>query len=68
LAYFLLAACLARLGRLEEARRELKGGLAANPKFTIKRFLAARESDNPVYVAQYERVIEGMRTAGVPEE
>jgi TolB-like protein/class 3 adenylate cyclase len=67
LAFFFLAACLARLGRLDEARRELNAGLAANPKFTIRRFLAARESDNPVYVAQYERIAEGMRLAGAPE-
>jgi TolB-like protein/Tfp pilus assembly protein PilF len=65
--YFYLAACLAHLGRLDEARREVQAGLAVNPKFTIKRFLAARESDNPVFVAQHERVIEGMRMAGAPE-
>jgi TolB-like protein/class 3 adenylate cyclase len=65
---FFLAACLAHLGRLDEARREVTAGLAVNPKFTIGRFLAARESDNPVYVAQYKRVIEGMRMAGLPEE
>jgi hypothetical protein len=63
-----LAACLARLGPLDEARHELIVGLAVNPKFTIKRFRAIRESDNPVFVAQRERVIEGMRMAGAPEE
>ena len=65
--YFPLASCLAHLGRLDEARRELKNGLAVNPNFTIKRFHAAAESDNPVFVAQYARVAEGMRIAGVPE-
>jgi tetratricopeptide (TPR) repeat protein len=34
LAFFLLAACLAHLGRLDEARREVKAGLAVDPKFT----------------------------------
>jgi hypothetical protein len=38
-----------------------------NPKFTIRRFLAARESDNPVFVAQYGRVAEGLRMAGAPK-
>jgi TolB-like protein len=67
-AFFELAACLAHLGRLSEARQAVQAGLAMNPKFTIRRFLTARESDNPVYVAQHKRVVEGMRLAGVPEE
>ena len=67
-AYFVLASCLARLGRLDEARQELKNGLAVNPNFTIKRFHAAAESDNPVFVSQHARVAEGMRLAGAPEE
>ena len=36
-AFFYLAACLAHLGRLDEARQEVKAGLAVNPKFTIAR-------------------------------
>jgi TolB-like protein/class 3 adenylate cyclase/Tfp pilus assembly protein PilF len=66
-AFFFLAACLAHLGRLDDARQELKNGLAVNPNFTIKRFRAALESDNPVYLAQHARVAEGMRMVGVPE-
>jgi TolB-like protein len=64
---FYLAVSLAHLGRLDEARREVKAGLADNPRFTIKRYLAAACSDNAVYLAQRERIIEGMRLAGVPE-
>jgi TolB-like protein/Tfp pilus assembly protein PilF len=67
-AYFFLVACLAHLGRLDEAREELKSGLAVNPNFTIKRFQAVAESDNPVFFAQRTRVVEGMRLAGAPEE
>jgi hypothetical protein len=66
--YFILAACLAHLGWLDEARREVKAGLAINPGFTIRRFRAGAESDNTVYLAQRERIIEGMRMARVPEE
>jgi TolB-like protein len=66
-AYFYLAACLAHLGRVDEARDEVKAGLSVNPKFTIRHFLAARESDNPVFVVQHKRVVEGLRKAGVPE-
>ena len=66
-AYFYLAACLAHLGRLDEARQEVKTGLAVNPKFTIARCRAGFVSDNAVFLAQRERMIEGLRTAGVPE-
>jgi tetratricopeptide (TPR) repeat protein len=66
--FFLLASCLARLGGLGEARGEVKAGLALDPDFTVKRYRARAESDNPVYLAQRERVAEGMRMAGVPEE
>jgi cytochrome c-type biogenesis protein CcmH/NrfG len=67
LAFFLLAACLAHLGRIDEARREVKAGLAVDPKFTLGRFRAGAQSDNAVYLAQRARVAEGMRLAGVPE-
>ncbi|HEY5204454.1 MAG TPA: adenylate/guanylate cyclase domain-containing protein [Roseiarcus sp.] len=67
LAFFLLAACFAHLGRLDEASREIKAGLAVDPKFTLQRYRKGLRGDNPVYLAQRERVIEGMRKAGVPE-
>jgi TolB-like protein len=67
LVCFYFAASLAHLGRLDEARSEVKAGLAGNPRFTIKRFRGGANSDNAVYLAQRERVIEGMRKAGVPE-
>ena len=67
LAFFLLAACLAHLGRIDEARREVKAGLAVDPKFTLGRFRAGAQSDNAVYLTQRARVAEGMRLAGVPE-
>jgi TolB-like protein/class 3 adenylate cyclase len=67
-AFFYSAACLAHLGRLDEARREAQAGLALDPKFTIKRFREGVQDDNQIYLAQRERVIEGMRKAGVPEE
>jgi TolB-like protein/DNA-binding winged helix-turn-helix (wHTH) protein len=66
-AFFHLASCLAHLGLLEQARKEVEAGLALNPTFTIARFRAGMESDNPVFLAQRDRIIEGMRTAGVPE-
>jgi TolB-like protein len=68
LAHFYLASCLPHLGQLEEARSEVAAGLALNPKFSLLRYRAGAESDNAIYLAQRERVIEGMRMAGVPEE
>jgi tetratricopeptide (TPR) repeat protein len=67
LAHFWLAAALAQLGRLDEARQAIQPGLALAPGFTIARYRAGVQSDNPTYLAQRERIIEGMRKAGVPE-
>ena len=67
LAHFWLAAALAQLGRLDEARQAIQPGLALAPGFTIARYRAGVQTDNPTYLAQRERIIEGMRKAGVPE-
>jgi TolB-like protein/class 3 adenylate cyclase/Flp pilus assembly protein TadD len=66
-AHFYLAAALAHLGRLEEARSAVQAGLALSPGFTIRRFRAGAQSDNPTFLAQRERVYEGLHKAGVPE-
>jgi hypothetical protein len=60
-----LGAALANLGRTEEARAAIKAGLSLAPTFTITRVFAV--GDNPIYMAQRERIVEGMRKAGVPE-
>jgi tetratricopeptide (TPR) repeat protein len=65
---FYLSACLVHLDRLDEARVAIGAGLAVNPKFSIKRLRAFGESDNPVFLARRERMIEAMRMAGVPDE
>jgi tetratricopeptide (TPR) repeat protein len=66
--YFLLAAALARLGRTDEGREATRAGLELNPGFTIARFRSQTFSDNPVYLAGRERMYEGLRKAGLPEE
>ena len=68
-AYFNMAAALAHLGRLGEARSAVRAGLALNPSFAISRARAAYTAmfDDPTHLAQIERVLEGMRNAGVPE-
>jgi tetratricopeptide (TPR) repeat protein len=69
-AYFQLAAALAQLGRADEARSAVKGGLALNPAFSISRARAnwTAASDDPTYLAQLEPIFEGLRKAGVPEQ
>jgi len=63
-------ATLARLGRQNEARSAVVAGLALYPSFTVSRYRAVwtATNDNPGYLAAFERVLEGMRMAGVPEQ
>ena len=64
-AHFCLAAALAHLGHLEEAREAARAGLELDPSFTIARLRRSMAfSDNPVFLAGRERVYEGMRMAG----
>jgi hypothetical protein len=62
-----LAATLARLGDMNEARAAVQAGLERNTGFTIRRFRANPNSDNPTYLAWRERMDEGLRMAGAPE-
>jgi hypothetical protein len=64
---FFLAAALAALGQLEEARTAAKAGLSLDPTFTVSRLRARAPSDNPTYLGQRERIYDGIRKAGVPE-
>jgi TolB-like protein len=66
-AHFSLAAALALVGELDEARATVQAGLALNPSFTIRRYRTNTPSNHPIYLAGRERVIEGMRLARVPE-
>jgi TolB-like protein/class 3 adenylate cyclase len=68
LMHFFLAAALASLGKLKEAKVEAEAGLALDPTFTVRRFELSPPSDNPTYLKQqHERIVNGMRKAGVPE-
>jgi tetratricopeptide (TPR) repeat protein len=68
-AHFDLAAVLARVGKLDEARAAANAGLALDPHFTVRRYrdITYSNSDNPTYRAGRDRLIEGMRMAGAPE-
>jgi tetratricopeptide (TPR) repeat protein len=67
--YFNMAAALAHLGRLDEARSAVKAGLVLYPAFSVTRARAtyAVVSDDPTFKATIEPVLVGMRMAGVPE-
>jgi TolB-like protein/Flp pilus assembly protein TadD len=65
--HFYLAAALAHLGRIEEARASIQAGLALDPNFTLSHFHASTPTDNPICLAQRARIAEGMRKAGLPE-
>ena len=65
--HFWLAAALARLGALDEAKVAARAGLVLNPGFTIRRVRAQLPTDNPIYLVGRARLYEGLRLAGVPE-
>ena len=67
LGHFYLAAALAQLGELQEARAAAQAGLGLLPHFTISRYRASAACDHPAYLAGRERTYEGLRLAGVPE-
>jgi hypothetical protein len=64
---FALAAALAHLGQLDEARAAVQAGLALFPSYTLRRFRNGALSNNPTYLAERERIYEGLRLVGLPE-
>ncbi|QOZ10301.1 adenylate/guanylate cyclase domain-containing protein [Bradyrhizobium sp. CCBAU 51765] len=67
IAHLNLAAALAHLGKLDEARACTNKALALSPTLTIRRLKGVPFSDDPTFREQTRRVIQGMRLAGVPE-
>jgi TolB-like protein len=65
--HFYLAAALAHVGRIEEARAHLQAGLTLIPNFSIDQFHASSPSDHPTCLAQRTRIAEGLRRAGLRE-
>jgi tetratricopeptide (TPR) repeat protein len=67
-SHLILAAVLARLGRLADARSEVQAVLAVAPTMTIARIRATATSDHPKVLAGWEGIIDGLRQAGLPEQ
>lgn len=61
---FRLAAAHALAGHLEEAKRHLANGMRLQPRTTLRQFEEGRQA-SPAYAVQLERVIEGLRLAGL---
>jgi len=66
--YFYLASALALMGREAEAVEMCATGRGLAPSFSIGNFRARAFGNNVAYLAHRERLYEGMRKAGVPEE
>jgi len=67
IAYVDLASAYAWLGRDAEARAAIGELLKLTPNYTVDRWEHAGFSNNPVFLAQYHRIVEGLRKAGLPE-
>ena len=67
LPYFHLAAALALQDRQSEAAEAAETGRRLAPIFRIGKCRLEVQSDNPVFLAQRNRIYQGMERAGVPE-
>jgi TolB-like protein len=67
IVHFQLAAALALVGSLDEARASVRAGLALDPAFTIRRTRGLMLSTDPTFRAGSKRIRDGMLMAGVPE-
>jgi TolB-like protein/tetratricopeptide (TPR) repeat protein len=68
IAYVDLASAYAWTGRTGEAHAAVAELLKLMPHYTVDRWANEKFSDNPIFLAQYQRIIEGLRKAGLPEE
>jgi adenylate cyclase len=60
----LLAATLGQIGRIDEARETWREALIINPTYSIEQRRTVLPFKNP---ADFERIVEGLRKAGLPE-
>lgn len=67
LNYVDLAASNAWLGRQEEAQSAVASLLKLKPGYTVGHWQREGWSDNPIFLREYERIVEGLRRAGLPE-
>ncbi|TXM64011.1 adenylate/guanylate cyclase domain-containing protein [Methylobacterium sp. WL120] len=66
-AYVDLAAAYAWTGRKAEAEEAIGGLLKSMPGYTVQKWARADWSDQPTFLVEYARLVEGLRKAGLPE-
>jgi adenylate cyclase len=66
-AYVDLASAYAWMGREREAHEAVTKLLELMPGYTVNRWANESWSDNPTFMAEYQRITEGLRKAGLPE-
>ncbi|WP_026190632.1 adenylate/guanylate cyclase domain-containing protein [Methylobacterium sp. WSM2598] len=67
MAYIDLATAYAWTGRTVEAKEAVEGLLKISPGYTVKKWANADWSNNPTFIAEYKRMVEGLRRSGLPE-
>jgi adenylate cyclase len=67
LPYVDLAAANGWLGHDAEAKAAVAGLLKLKPGFTVQDWTNIRWSDDPQFQREYQRIVEGLRKAGLPE-
>ena len=68
ISYVDLASAYAWTGRKDEAQAAVAELLKLMPNYTVDRWAHEGWSSSPVFLAQYQRIIEGLRKAGLPEK
>ena len=67
LAYVDLAAGYAWTGQIKEAKNSVVELLKLKPNYTVRAWATAGFSDNPKFLIEYQKIVEGLRKAGLPE-
>ena len=55
-------------GAIAEAKAAVIELRKLMPNYTVDRWIHAGFSDNPAFLSQYQRIVEGLRKAGLPEQ
>src|SRR4051812_12345839 len=68
ISYIDLISAYGWTGRREEAHAAIIELHKLMPGYTVKKWANAGWSDNPIFLAEYARIVEGLRKGGLPEE
>jgi hypothetical protein len=52
---------------MKEAKSAVSELLKLMPNYTVTKWATAGFSDNPEFLVEYQRIVEGLRKAGLPE-